>query len=296
MTDDAFWTERIGVYALEALLVEVAATPKPGLVDRANNGAHDDTDYFTFQWSAAALSSYFPAFAAVGRAWSGGATGLLEALRAPGIEAEKAMFDRTGGVNTHKGAIFTLGLLCGAAGLASQHAKNGIAPEVVCGYAKDMCAGLCTMELSVSHTATDLSHGERVFRKYGLTGARGEAEGGYRVLTREALPYYRELKARELPLNTVLCGTLLKLMACVTDTNVVYRHDLATACEVRNHGRDLLTVFDRDPVKGLDGMTELDKEYRKRRISPGGCADLLAACYFLDCLATVPHGQQGKAS
>jgi len=109
---------QIASLALEALLAEAAATPKPGLVDRVNCGAHADMDFFTFQVSAAAIAPFLSVFVRTGTEHTGDASALLARLRPVGMEAERAMFVRTGGVNTHKGAIFSFGVLLGAAGLA----------------------------------------------------------------------------------------------------------------------------------------------------------------------------------
>ena len=133
--------DRIASYAVEALLVEAAATPKPGLVDRANNGAHGDMDFFTFQKSAAALAPYFTEFVRAGAGEGRSLHTLLSELRPIGRAAESAMYARTGGVNTHKGAIFSFGVLLGAAGWISVHGKPLMA-DAVLNAVRIVCAGL----------------------------------------------------------------------------------------------------------------------------------------------------------
>ena len=110
---------RAGALALRAALYEVGLQPKPGLVDPAHSGSHDDMDFFTFQRSAAAISSFFPRFFAAGELIADDPAFLLAVLRLIGLEAEEAMYEATGHINTHKGLIFSLGLVLGAAGEVS---------------------------------------------------------------------------------------------------------------------------------------------------------------------------------
>ena len=110
---------RAGVLALRAALYEVGLQPKPGLVDPAHSGSHEDMDFFTFQRSAAAISSFFPRFFAAGEWIADDPAFLLAVLRLIGLEAEEAMYEATGHINTHKGLIFSLGLVLGAAGEVS---------------------------------------------------------------------------------------------------------------------------------------------------------------------------------
>ena len=108
--------ESIGMKAYYALLEEVYTTPKPGLVDLYSCGAHTDMDVQTFERSAEALQPWFIRMAAQGYLLTCTREELFTQIRQTGIMAEKAMFQATGGVNTHKGMIFTLGIFCAAAG------------------------------------------------------------------------------------------------------------------------------------------------------------------------------------
>ena len=133
-------TDEIGRLAFASMLTEVSATPKPGLVDRANNGAHRDMDFFTFVESAAALRSSFDEFAEAGRNINP-VEGLLPALREIGIRAEEKMFKATKNVNTHKGMIFSLGLVAGAAGRIAA-GGGALNAENISGTAGNICRGL----------------------------------------------------------------------------------------------------------------------------------------------------------
>lgn len=128
MREGEYMTEKIAAFAVESMLYEVAATPKPGLVDRANNGAHNDMDFFTFMSSAAALHDTFDLMIKLGvQKQSSPIQELLPMLRKEGRLAEKKMFEATGGVNTHKGMIFSLGILCGCCGwILGRNDKNTV--------------------------------------------------------------------------------------------------------------------------------------------------------------------------
>ena len=198
--------EKIGALAVEAMLYEVSATPKPGLVDRNNTGAHHDMDFFTFMSSAAALRGAFDAFAAAGYAHRREPAGsLLAQLQPPGQQAEKQMFAMTHGVNTHKGMIFSLGVLCGAAGWLLE--RENITAVRLCELAAAMCEGICAKEYAGLREKKQLTKGEAMYLKYGVTGVRGEAESGFQTVREIALPAYRALKAEGYAVNDVLAGT-----------------------------------------------------------------------------------------
>jgi len=265
--------QRIGALARQALLEEVWLTPKPGLVDRAHSGAHTDMDVHTFEASADALEPYFTRFAKLGQCGAALApTALFATLRQPGLEAESAMLAATGGVNTHKGAIFSLGLLSAAAGRRLALGQQ-LDADALCAFCGEMTRGLCSRELGGSDT-----HGRRMYASYGATGVRGEAESGFASVTGLALPYFRQLLRQGTDLNEAGVRTLLVLMSRLTDTNVLARSGPQEAEEVRRQALALHRDF------SWEGVAELDRWLITRNISPGGCADLVAVCIFLDSL------------
>ncbi|MDL2263118.1 triphosphoribosyl-dephospho-CoA synthase CitG [Synergistaceae bacterium OttesenSCG-928-I11] len=273
--------EAIGDRALFSMLCEVSATPKPGLVDRANNGAHDDMDFFTFMASASALRKSFEHFAEIGaetRALF--ARDAFRHLQRAGLDAEKKMFAATGGVNTHKGAIFSLGLVCGAAGRASLAANTSA--EEICRMSAELCTGICDEAYAALERKKILTKGERVFLEHGIRGVRGEAEDGFPSVLRVGLPAYREMKKNGAPENDVLVQTLLHLMVAVHDTNVISRHNLATSHYVRERAADVLAKGGMTTAAGRHAVAEMDRDFILKNISPGGCADLLAVTVFLD--------------
>ena len=272
--------DHIAALAVEALLVEVAATPKPGLVDRANNGAHDDMDFFTFQASAAALAPYFAEFARAGAGHEHLDT-LLAQLRPIGCRAEAAMYARTGGVNTHKGAVFSFGVLLGAAGWLMAHGGR-LTADAVLDAAKTICAGLCRADYgALAKDAVPATKGPAAYLAYGLTGVRGEAEAGFPLVRAYALPLYRARRAAHTPLNDALVDVLLVLMEHNMDTNIFGRHDLAMLHRVQGDAARILTLGGMGTAAGRAAVEAFDAQLIAAWVSPGGSADLVAVTHFL---------------
>lgn len=252
--------------AKEALLAEVSVTPKPGLVDRRNSGAHRDMNYATFVRSAEVLEPYFAAFFMLGAAVPPEI--LLPVLRTKGIAAESAMLAATGGVNTHKGALFSLGLLCAACG-ALEERKEPFTPAGLCTFVSNLTQGI-TEELCSADT-----HGGRAFASTGATGVRGEAEKGFPAVQTVALPAYRAGIASGLSHNDAAVWTLTCLLSRVEDTNLLARGGLEGARWAQQQADDLRADF------SIPKAEELDDRFIERNLSPGGCADLLAITLFL---------------
>lgn len=271
--------DRIASYAVEALLVEAAATPKPGLVDRANNGAHEDMDFFTFQKSAAALAPYFTEFVRAGAGEGRSLHTLLSELRPIGRAAESAMYARTGGVNTHKGAIFSFGVLLGAAGWISAHGKPLMA-DAVLNAVRIVCAGLCHTDYG-GRFDTPQTKGQAAYLTYGLTGVRGEAEAGFPLVWDYALPLYRVRRTEHVPLNDALVDVLLVLMAHNMDTNVLGRHDLAMLQRVQEEADQIAKLGGMQTERGRAALQAFDAQLIDAWVSPGGSADLAAVTHFL---------------
>lgn len=272
----ARFCSRVARTAQRALLYEVCVSPKPGLVDRFNNGSHRDMDLFTFIDSACALSSYFAACARMGIEGADRAPGdLLRALRLPGMEAEDAMFAATGGANTHKGAIFSFGALCAARG-ALWAAGAAAPPGAVAREASRVVSGV-TREF----TPSGRTAGQRIFRDSGVTGARGEAEAGFPSVVGLALPLFEKALASGRSLNDAAVAALLRLIAAVDDTNMIKRSSLARFRQIRGRVGELTA---REPFPSVGTASELDREFIAENLSPGGCADLLAITLFLHFL------------
>lgn len=272
--------DQIAATAMEAMLYEVSATPKPGLVDRVNSGAHRDMDYYTFLTSAAALHNSFDEMVRIGWEYRDRPiTELLEPLRKCGLTAETRMLAATMGVNTHKGMIFTLGILCGCAGWVCE--KESLHEELLCNLAAAMCAGLCERELANRKSGNCLTHGERVYLAYGYKGARGEVESGYQTVRTIALPCYRQLREQGVAVNDALVQTLLHLIAGTADTNIASRHDQETCFYASRCAEEALAGGGIFTEGSNTYLLAMDQDFIQKNISPGGCADLLAVTHFL---------------
>lgn len=276
-----FLPNTIAALAVEALLFEAAATPKPGLVDRVHNGAHDDMNFFTFQASAAALSPYFLAFVQTGRQCASKTpSSLLAPLQSIGQEAERAMLQRTHGVNTHKGAVFSFGLLLGASGYLYGQKKR-LTAEAVAQGASQICAGLCAAHFRHTNEEHTPTKGEVAYLQYGLTGARGEAEAGFPLVLHHALPLYRQRRRAGMSGNDALVDVLCLLMAKNMDTNVLGRRDMQTLRSLQTRAARALRLGGMGSALGREAIAKLDAELVEQWVSPGGSADLVAVTHFL---------------
>lgn len=267
--------KKIASIAKAALLEEAETTPKPGLVDKHNNGAHRDMDLNMFIKSANVLEPHFTAMAEHGKATCRQKEiDVLPALRELGLRAEEDMFKATNNVNTHKGAIFSVGLLCAAAGRC-KGLSQATTPIKLCRISAHMTKGICKREYAELSKKKCHTNGERVFIRYGAHGARGEAENGFPSVRKYGLPKLQDYLKRGYDENTSYVRTLLSLMSNVTDTNILSRHDMNTAMRVRAQAGALHRRFT------LEGAMQLDESFIADNISPGGSADLLAVSIFM---------------
>lgn len=269
--------QTIAARAVQALLYEVCVTPKPGLVDRANSGSHEDMEIYTFLTSAPALQPYFVQCARLGMEYrESEPQALFSRLRLPGQLAEQTMFRATNGVNTHKGAIFTLGLACAAAGMLVFSQQSG--PEEILARCAELTRGLTARELGGLSSGEARTAGERLFVQYGITGIRGQAEQGFPAVLSHGLPRLREGLARGYDFDRAGWSALLALLTAADDTNLITRGGMDTALRVRTRLTELIA---RDPFPDLQTVQALEHEFVQSRLSPGGSADLLALSFFL---------------
>ncbi|ELW9545665.1 TPA: triphosphoribosyl-dephospho-CoA synthase CitG [Klebsiella aerogenes] len=267
----------IPTLAEEALYRELDLTPKPGLVDRANTGSHQDMDHRLFEHSIAAISPWLRTFAQQGMRYADLPCGKqLRLLRPFGIACEQAMLRATKGVNTHKGGIFSLGLLCFTAGRLQEQGRF-ITSDTLCREVSLICQGLVAQELAGRDRA--VTAGERQFRLYGLRGARGEAESGFATVRHHVLPSWTKERGER-----QLHHALLNLMAVNPDSNLVSRGGIAGMRFVQNYAKTLL-------IKGWDeeDLAIMDEQLISRNLSPGGSADLLSVAWVL---ASIHHYPQ----
>ena len=311
--------------ATQALQAELDTTPKPGLVDKDNNGAHRDMDYAMMQLSINTLHPYFVRLALLGFADT---LPSHTVIRDAGIEAEKAMLAATNGVNTHKGALFSMGLAVVA---AAYEEKKAAANKEERGKEKEkekeeredslvslknlaplesLASPLSSLQLTIKALAasfpdTSGTHGSKAkLLSNGTTtikGALDNAREGYEKLFAEWLPFYNERRKNHDA--HALHKTLLRIMCDLDDTNVIYRTNVATAEEVKQEARALLASFEEayaaeDKEKcasaieekcasaELPALKDMDRRYTERNISPGGAADMLSLTVFIGSIQT----------
>lgn len=265
--------------ALAACLYEVTATPKPGLVDPVSLGAHHDMTAFTFIDSSLALEPYFRTVYQHGRAFAGtDLTALLAEIRPVGIQAEQEMFVATDGVNTHKGAIFTLGILIAAYAYATrgdQTTTLSAVQEIVRQIGADMVA----KDLAEQVAAQQETAGESQYRRYQLTGVRGEVQDGLLALSQVGLPTLRQSQGT---VNQRLLDTLMALAGAIEDSTLIKRAgDPAIVEQMRQWTLDYQKLGGATTPEGMAFLEDLDQQFIDQHLSIGGAADYLILTVFI---------------
>jgi len=266
--------------AEKALLYEVALSPKPGLVDRYNSGAHNDMDFYTFIDSIVSLSPYLLQYVQLGYTHEGSAKELFHKVRQVGFRAEKAMLQATKNINTHKGANFSFAVLLAATGHHISHKEqlpfNETDTGEVLAYAKKMSLGLVTSDFAHLDSKASLSYGEKLYLDYGITGIRGEAESGYPLLRELVLPFLRAKQGQ--PTELLLLETLILLMSEVEDANIIHRGGIESWLLIKVEAKKLLKASENENLQEL--LYHYDQILIERHLSPGGAADILALGIF----------------
>ena len=259
----------------EALTAELDLTPKPGLIDRRGAGVHHDMDYATMQASIRALHPGFLAIAEAG-ALPGDAVSLRARLGLLGREAEAAMLLATGGVNTHRGAIWCLGLLTAAA--AARPAGEWQAERLAADA--ERIAAIDDPGLDPAR----VSNGKQAITRYGAAGARQIAAEGFRPVIEHALPVLQRVREATGCEQTARLDALAALMAVLDDTCVLHRAGPRGLAAMQAGARGVLAAGGTATPAGRAALADLDHTLTGYRASPGGAADLLAATVFIDRL------------
>lgn len=268
----------IAGYAIEAMLCEVAAYPSPGLVSSVSKGAHEDMDYYTFIKSTSVLSKYMVLFAEEGFS-NNSPKDIFSAIRKIGIEAEIEMFKGTKGINTHKGLVFLLGISCAAVAKAINDKKTF---GEIQGIIKEMTKGIVHDELIYMSKVKEISHGEKLFLKYNVDGIRGEVERGIPLVFDYSLGIFKENK--HLKFNDRLIHTLLCIMMHCEDSNILHRQSMDILKKVQEKATEIINLGGMATKIGQAKIENLDREFIKGNISPGGSADLLAVTMFFSSI------------
>jgi triphosphoribosyl-dephospho-CoA synthase len=274
LPSDTTAARRLARLARQALIAEAELTPKPGLVDRRGTGAHTDLSLDIMRRSAIAIEPYFYQMAlAAGRTGPGQV--IRERLALIGRQAEHAMLDATVGSNSHKGAIWALGLLVAA---LAMHDGDAATASAVATTAKVIA--------SFEDRANPrlVSHGDAVAHKYGVVGARGEALSGFPHVVAVALPALRRKRRHGATEQVARLDALLSIMASLDDTCLLYRGGQTALAAAKEGAAAVATAGGTGTSRGLELLEKLDRRLLELNASPGGSADLLAAALFLDAI------------
>jgi triphosphoribosyl-dephospho-CoA synthase len=260
--------------AREALIAEAELTPKPGLVDRRGSGAHHDLSLDIMRRSACVIEPFFVEMAQTAAGHQPGQL-LRERLAKIGRRAESAMFEATGGSNTHKGAIWALGLLLASASMHGTRSMRATAIAATAGR----------IAVYADRAAPVLvSHGQRVLRQYGISGAREEAQRGFPHVVQVGLPMLRRRRRTGVAESAARLDVLLCIMRQLNDTCLLYRGGKEALRTVQEGASGVLQAGGAATDSGMQQLLALDRELMAQHLSPGGSADLLAATLFLDAI------------
>ena len=269
--------------ASKAILYEISLSPKPGLVSFHDSGSHSDMNFFTFLNSSASLSPFFREFCLLGYQYSGKYEEALAQIRHIGLRAEKAMFEATNNINTHKGIIFLFGIsLFSVAKLMSE--KEGYSDTEFRTIIKKICKNIVANEL-VNTANQAITNGEKVYAAYGIigAGARGEVEKGFPSVFHTSQSYFKQ-NLNSFSLNNqneiqhILQTGLLYIMTVNNDSNILHRSNLETLTHIQKLAEEA--------IDNSKAYTHLYEYCLAKNISPGGSADLLSVSLLLHFVKT----------
>lgn len=261
--------DAIGAEATDCLIQELLTHPKPGLVSQRDCGSHTDMNAAMLYRSALVLQPFFGELAE-----AGAADAEMSRLRQIGLRAEAEMLRATGGINTHRGAIFGLGLLCAGAGLRHARGEGISLGEIV---TKRWGAAIACMPASAT------SHGAFVCRRFGVSGARGEAAAGFPSAYGIGLPALqagRRLAPGNAEAARIQC--CMALIAILDDTNLLHRGGQAGLIFAQQAAQSFLTHGGVGQPGWQQDALVIHRQFVRRRLSPGGAADLLSMTLFID--------------
>ncbi|HEV3106041.1 MAG TPA: triphosphoribosyl-dephospho-CoA synthase [Trinickia sp.] len=285
---DAASARLLARYAVESLLEEAHLTPKPALVDRRGSGAHRDLDLAVLTRSAHALE---PTFAALGHASRGKrpSAALRAELAAIGRAGEAAMMRATNGSNAHRGAIWIVGLLVAGATISGAHGAHAW-------HAEHICETGAQIACFPDHAAPlPSSNGARVCERYGVGGARREAQDGFLHVVRAGLPALHAARRRGVGENAARIDALLAIMTTLDDTCLLHRGGWPALDAAKRGARNVLAAGGSGSPTGRAALNRLEQTLLSLNASPGGAADLLAATLFIDKLVRHRTGGSERA-
>jgi triphosphoribosyl-dephospho-CoA synthase len=267
--------ERLADLAVDALIDEADLSPKPALVDRRSSGAHTDLHLGLMHASALSLWPAFREMAEAAQQIGEITQPLREAIGRIGREGEAAMMRTTDGVNTHRGAIWALGLLVAAAAIEpADRSAAGVSSRAA------RLALIDDRQLPAQRT----SHGAEVTRRYQVSGAKEQAQLGFPAVIEYGLPQLQRSRRAGNGEQNARLDALLAIMTTLTDTCVLYRAGEHGLRVMQQGAQRVLDVGGSASLSGRRALHALDQQLLSLNASPGGAADLLAACLFIDSL------------
>ncbi|MBC3951162.1 triphosphoribosyl-dephospho-CoA synthase [Pseudomonas folii] len=276
-SDSPLFAEQLADLAVDALIDEADLSPKPALVDRRGSGAHSDLHLGLMHASALSLWPMFKDMAEAAEQFGEIGQPLREALGRIGREGEAAMLRTTNGVNTHRGAIWALGLLVTAAALEPDN----------CSAAQLTFRAAQLALIEDRNVVAQLSHGAQVAQRYGAMGAKEQAQLGFPAVMQKGLPQLQRSRASGSGEQNARLDALLAIMTTLADTCVLYRSGLEGLHTMQQGAQQVLDAGGSASLAGRRCLHALDQQLLQLNASPGGAADLLAACLFIDSLEPV---------
>ena len=271
-------SKEVAKLATKALLYEVSISPKAGLVSRLSNGSHKDMDFYTFIDSVLSLSNYFSECYTYGQENNFYSPNFFKNLRDLGKKAEKDMYQATNGINTHKGTIFSMGILISV--LASYFKETDeIDLKILSQKIKNMCSSLIDELENINNFST---YGEKAFKNYHLTGARGLALSGYDIVLLDGINKLKEF-TKSLDFETSCILLLFYYISLLDDTNIMNRTNFETLKEIQILCKNLYEENSKSLLKEKirNEMSKLNDIFIEKNISAGGSADLLILTIFI---------------
>lgn len=268
--------EEVVDLAVKAMLYEVSISPKAGLVTRNSNGSHKDMNFYTFLESSFALRKYFLDCFRHSEKYKFESEEFFKELRNLGKEAEINMLKATNAINTHKGTIFSMGILISVISQCMKEDKLNLLKII--DRIKKMCKPLeDELGLSLQNTS-----GEKIYQKYKIKGARGLALEGYSIVLDDGIKKIYNLE-KDLDLEIAFIMLLFYYMSILDDTNIIARSNIETLEKVRKKSEKLYkkNLEELNEIKIKIDMSVLNEYFIEKNISPGGSADLLILTIFI---------------
>jgi len=274
---------------MKGILLEVSCFDKPGLVGPVSSGIHQDMDFSLFMKSSAAISPFYPQFVELGIKNALNPDQILTPLKLIGLQAEKAMFAATKGVNTQKGLIFSSAVLAAAVGIHYCISQANLSAEKIFENIAKISQGIVRRELEPlkEKQPEKLTNGEKLFLEHGVTGIRGEAEKGF-PLAKKACFYLKQEMKKQRKLNDILLETLFLIISELDDTTILIKSS-EKASWAKEKARIFIEKGGMAQKDGVSFLKEINNEFINQKISPGGAADMLSCAISVFLIEEEKH-------